>query len=168
MTQDNDGSVLLEDITVYAQNLYVAGTPQSAYTGGVSYHAKKFWSLFLNVNLFQESWIDFNPLRRTVQAVDNVEYQSDLWNEILSQEKIDPAWTVDISFVKTWKVNWPKSETIFGLNIGITNLLNNQDYIDGGYEQYRFDYANKDVSTFPTKYSYMQGLNYFLQASMKF
>lgn len=168
VTQDNDGSVLLEDITVYAQNLYVAGTPQSAYTGGVSYQSKKFWSLFLNVNLFQESWIDFNPLRRTIQAVDNVEYQSDLWNEILSQEKVDPAWTVDISFYKSWKVNWPKSETIFGLNIGITNLLNNQNYIDGGYEQYRFDYTNKDVSTFPSKYSYMQGLNYFVQGSMKF
>jgi hypothetical protein len=50
----------------------------------------------------------------------------------------------------------------------VTNLLNNQDYVNGGYEQYRYDYENKDVSTFPTRYSYMQGLNFFLQGSMRF
>lgn len=75
---------------------------------------------------------------------------------------------MDISFYKSWKVDWPKNETIFGLNIGITNLLNNQNYINNGYEQYRFDYATKDVSTFPSKYGYMQGLNFFIQGSMRF
>ena len=168
VTQDNDGSVLLENITVYAQNLYVSGTPQTAFTGGVTYRSKKFWSLFLNVNTFQESWINFNPLRRTSAAVENVEYQSEQWNDILRQEKVEPGWTLDLSFYKSWRVNWPKSRTTFGLNIGVTNLLNNTDYINGGYEQYRFDYTNKDVTTFPTKYSYMQGLNYFVQGSMKF
>lgn len=168
VTQDNDGNVLLENITVYAKNLYVSGTPQSAYTGGLSYRSKKFWSLFLNVNLFQESWINFNPLRRTTAAVELVDPESEQWNQILQQEKVDPAWTVDISFYKSWKVDWPKNETIFGLNIGITNLLNNQNYINNGYEQYRFDYATKDVSTFPSKYGYMQGLNFFIQGSMRF
>ena len=168
VTQDNDGSVLLQDITVYAKNLYVSGTPQSAYTAGLAYKSKKFWSLFLNVNLFQESWINFNPLRRTTEAVDLVEPGSDLWNEILSQEKIDPAWTVDISFYKSWRVNWPKQKTTFSLNIGITNLLDNVDYVNNGFEQYRFDYADKDVSAFPTKYGYMQGRNFFIQGSMKF
>lgn len=168
VTQDNDGSVLLENIKVYAENLYVAGTPQTAFTGGITYRSKKFWSLFLNVNTFQESWINFNPLRRTSAAVENVEYQSEQWNDILRQEKVEPGWTLDLSFYKSWRVNWPKSKTTFGLNIGVTNLLNNTDYINGGYEQYRFDYTTKDVTTFPSKYSYMQGLNYFVQGTMKF
>lgn len=168
ITQDNDGSVLLEDVTIYAKNLYVSGTPQSAYTAGLIYRSKKFWSVYLNVNRFEESWIGFNPLRRTIDAVDNVEPQSEQWDEILSQEKIDPAWTIDLSFYKSWLVDWPKNRTYFALNIGITNLLNNQDYINGGYEQYRFDFETKDVSKFPSKYSYMQGLNYFVQGSMRF
>ena len=168
VTQDNDGSVLLEDVTIYAKNLYVSGTPQSAYTAGVNYKSKKFWSVFLNINRFEESWIDFNPLRRTVEAVADVEPQSAQWDEILRQEKIDPAWTLDLSFYKSWLVDWPKNRTYFALNIGITNLLNNQDYISGGYEQYRFDFETKDVSKFPSKYSYMQGLNYFVQGSMRF
>jgi hypothetical protein len=78
VTQDNDGSVLLEDITVYAQNLYVSGAPQSAYTAGLTYRAKKFWTFYLNVNRFEESWINFNPIRRTVEAVDPVETVSQL------------------------------------------------------------------------------------------
>jgi hypothetical protein len=168
ITQDNDGSVLLEDVTIYAKNLYVSGTPQSAYTAGLIYRSKKFWSVYLNVNRFEESWISFNPLRRTIDAVDNVEPESEQWNEILQQEKIDPAWTIDLSFYKSWLVDWPKNRTYFALNIGITNLLNNQDYINGGYEQYRFDFATKDVNKFPSKYSYMQGLNYFVQGSMRF
>jgi hypothetical protein len=168
ITQDNDGSVLQKNITIYAKNLYVSGTPQSAYTAGLTYRSKKFWSLFLNVNRFEESRINFNPLRRTIAAVDLVEFQSDQWNEILNQEKVPAAWTVDLSFYKTWMVNWPKSRTLFGLNIGITNLLNNQDYISGGYEQYRFDFTTKDVNRFPTRYSFMQGLNYYLQGSMRF
>ena len=168
LTQDNDGSLLLENITVYAKNLYVSGTPQTAYTGGLTYRSKRFWSLYLNVNRFEESWIGYNPLRRTTQAVADVEPQSEQWDEILKQEKLDGAWTLDLSFYKSWLVDWPKNRTYFALNIGITNLLNNQDYINGGYEQYRFDFETKDVSKFPAKYSYMQGLNYFVQGSMRF
>lgn len=167
VTQDNDGSVLERNITIFAKNLYVSGTPQSAYTAGLSYRSPKFWTLFLNVNYFQESWINFNPLRRTSRAIDLVEYPSEQWDAILQQEKVDPAWTVDLSFYKSWQVDWPKNRTLYALNIGITNLLNNQDYINGGFEQYRFDYTTKDVNTFPSRYSYMQGLNFFVQASMR-
>ncbi len=168
VTQDNNGSVLQQDVTIYAKNLYVSGTPQSAYTGGLTYRSKNFWTLYLNVNYFQESWINFNPLRRTTNAVDLVEYPSQRWDDIVLQEKVDPAWTLDISFYKSWLLNWPKNRTYFALNFGISNLLNNQDYINGGYEQYRYDFDNKDPHTFPSRYSYMQGLNYFIQGSMRF
>jgi hypothetical protein len=167
ITQDNDGSVLQQDITIYAKNLYVSGTPQSAYTAGITYSSKKFWSLYLNINRFQESWINFNPLRRTSVAVDLVEYPSEQLDAILTQEKVDPAWTVDLSFFKSWRVDWVKERAIFAINLGVTNLLDNQDYINGGYEQYRFDFENKDVNKFPSRYSYMQGLNYFVQASLR-
>ena len=56
----------------------------------------------------------------------------------------------------------------FALNISVTNLLNNVNYKNNGFEQLRYDFTNKDPDTFPTKYSYMQGLNFFVQGSMKF
>lgn len=168
ITQDNDGTVLLSNITVYAQNFYVPSTPQSAYTGGLTYRSRKFWSLFLNVNYFQEGWLDFNPLRRTLAATDGVEFQSPEWNAIIDQEKVDPAWTVDLSFYKSWLIQPAEKRTFLSLNIGVNNLLNNENYINGGYEQYRFDYETKDPSVFPSKYSYMQGLNYFIQVSVRY
>ncbi|MFZ1678324.1 MAG: hypothetical protein WAT91_13680 [Saprospiraceae bacterium] len=168
VTQDNDGSVLLQNITVYAKNLYVSGTPQTAYTGGITYKSKHFWSLYIDVNRYEDSWVDFNPIRRTIQAVDLVTPESPQWTEILKQEKLDPAWTVDLSFYKSWRVNWPHDRTTFALNISISNLLNNTDYINNGFEQLRYDFAEKNPNTFPTKYSYMQGLNFFVQGSMKF
>ena len=69
ITQDNDGAILQENIIVYAKNFYVSGTPQRAYTAGLTYNSKNFWSVYLNVNRFENNWIDFNPLRRTAQAV---------------------------------------------------------------------------------------------------
>lgn len=168
VTQDNDGNVLQQNITIYAKNLYVSSGPQEAYTVGFSYRNKKFWALYVNVNRFEENWINFNPLRRTAAAVDLVEYGSEQWNSILKQEKTDGAWTLDISLNKSWLVNWIEDRATLYLNIGVTNVLNNEDYINGGYEQYRFDYINKDVSAFPSRYSYMQGLNYFIQASLRF
>lgn len=167
ITQDNDGSVLQEDVTVYARNYYVSGTPQEAYTAGLTYRSRKFWSLFLNVNYFGGSWLDFNPVRRTADAVDLVEPGSPQWDAILRQEQVDGAWTVDLSFYKSWMKDWPKGRTFYALNIGITNLLNNRDYVNGGYEQYRFDFETKDPTAFPTRYSYMQGLNYYLQVSVR-
>ncbi len=168
ITQDNDGAVLLDGITVYAQNFYVPATPQTAYTGGLTYRSKKYWTLFLNVNYFQESWLDFNPLRRTIEATAGVESGSDQWNAIIDQEKVDPAWTVDLSFYKSWLIQPGEKRTFLSLNIGINNLLNNENYINGGYEQYRFDYETKDPNAFPSKYSYMQGLNYFVQVSIRY
>jgi len=159
--------VLQEDVTIYARNYYVSGTPQEAYTAGLTYRSRKFWSLFLNVNYFGGSWLDFNPVRRTSDAVDLVEPGSPQWDAILRQEQVDGAWTVDLSFYKSWMKDWPKGRTFYALNIGITNLLNNRDYVNGGYEQYRFDFDTKDPTAFPTRYSYMQGLNYYLQVSVR-
>jgi len=168
ITQDNDGSVLSQNITIYSKNLYVSGTPQSAFTVGTAYKSRHFWSFYANLNVYENNWVNFNPLRRTTQAVDLVEFESEQWEDILSQEKLDPAFTIDISFYKSWLVNWLKERSTFAINISINNLLNNTSYINDGFEQYRFDYANKDASTFPTKYSYMEGLNFFLQGSLKF
>jgi hypothetical protein len=168
ITQDNDGDVLQENITVYAKNLYVSGTPQEAYTVGLTYRSKQYWTLYLNVSRFAEHWINFNPIRRTGAGVDLVEYGSDQWKSILQQEKTDPGYTVDLSFYKSWLVNWPEDRATFAINIGVSNILDNQDYINNGYEQYRYDFAEKDIHTFPSRYSYMQGLNYFIQASLQF
>ena len=113
ITQDNNGSVLVENIPVYAKNFYVSGTPQTAYTAGLTYKTKSFMTFYLDVNRYEDSYVDYNPIRRTSQAVDLVEPYSPEWNNILQQEKLDPAWTVDFSFYKSWLKNWPHEKTSF-------------------------------------------------------
>lgn len=40
--------------------------------------------------------------------------------------------------------------------------------VSGGFEQYRFDYQDKNPDKFPSKYYYLQGFNYYLGVSWKY
>lgn len=54
------------------------------------------------------------------------------------------------------------------INLNVNNVLNNTSLKSGGYEQGRFDYDTYDVSQFPPRYYYSQGLNYFLNVNFRF
>jgi hypothetical protein len=155
---DNTSELLAEDEVVYAKNFYVSGTPQQAYTLGLNYRAKQFWFVNLNFNYYSQMWLEFNPARRTTQAVDLVPEGSEQYKAITEQEQLDDQFTVDLFAGKSWKLNsaFPglKRNTFLVLNVGISNLLNNEDFITGGYEQLRFDYEEKDPNAFAPKYFY--------------
>ena len=168
ISQDNNAELLNEDVTIYAQNFYVAGTPQSAYTFGLSYQSKKYWSAYLNLNYFDDVWIDFNPVRRTESAVELVEADTPLWHSILDQEKTKGAFTVNASIFKSWLIDWFEDNVFFNLSFNVSNALDNQDFITGGFEQLRFDFEGKDVDRFPSRYYYFPGLNYYVNASIRF
>ncbi len=53
------------------------------------------------------------------------------------------------------------------LNVGVSNLLDNQDFQTGGFEQFRFDFEGKDVNRFPNQYFYSFGRTYFINVSYK-
>ena len=53
------------------------------------------------------------------------------------------------------------------LNVGVSNILDNRNFITGGYEQLRFDYETKDVDRFPSRYYYAFGRNYFINLAMR-
>ena len=171
ITQDNDAEVLVEDRTVYQKNFYIPGTPQSAYTLGFNYRAAKYWFASINFNYFNDTWIDFNPDRRTAPALDLVEQDSDLWRDIIHQQKADGAFTIDLSLGKSWMLNnaFPKLKRRYFLNINanLSNLLNNKDIITGGYEQLRYDFEDRDTQRFPPRYYYANGLTFFINASFR-
>lgn len=159
--------------TVYIKNFYVSGTPQTAYTLGLNYNSPKFWFANLNFNYFDNIWIDFNPARRTLEAVaysqdpqfgeEVVTPDSPLWNEIIDQEKAPSAFTVDFFGGKSFKFG----NVFLYLNLGVSNILDNRNFITGGYEQLRFDYETKDVNRFPSRYYYAFGRNYFINLAMR-
>lgn len=168
LVQDNTGQVILEDETIYVKNFRLPGA-QNAYTLGLSYNSPKYWFVSLNANYFDHMYLDYNPLRRTVDAVDGIERGSDFYYEVLSQTRLDPGFTLDLFGGKSWKIR----DQFLYLNVGINNLLNNTNIISGGFEQIRLgteDNSNtvNDLGTFPNRNFYAWGLNYFVSLSYRF
>ena len=166
---DNQAEFVLRDRIIYTKNFFVPGTSQSAYKAGLAYRGKKFWSLWLDVSYLNNFYLDFSPERRTVDAVSYpdggfIEKDSELWKSVVHQEKLDGFLMVDLSVRKSWKLF---DKYFLLVNIGINNLLNNQDYITGGFEQLRFDYAEKNVNRFANRYYYGLGLTYFANVTLR-
>jgi len=159
--------------TVYIKNFNISGTPQKAYTFGIHYSGKDYWFANLNFNYFEDVWIDFYPERRTLAAVATVadpeftnqvvEQGSDLWRDIIDQERAPSAFTMDFFGGKSWKIN----DLFVYLNVGVSNILDKQDFRTGGYEQFRFDFENKEVERFPNRYFYSYGRTYYISLAFR-
>ena len=171
VTLDNSASVLAKDVTVYSKNFRVA-TPQEAYTVGFYYRDPHFWTLSANVNRFDQMWLDFNPLRRTVAAVEGLQPGSAAYNTIVNQTQLNRQYTVDMFASWSWKINngfkGLKKNTFLNLSVGVSNLLDNRDLITGGSEQLRFDFEEKNVNKFPAKYYVGFGRTFIASAAIRF
>jgi hypothetical protein len=176
VTADNTTAVLGEQI-IYAKNFRVPSTPQEAYSLGATYRSPKFWFVSLTGNYFREAYLSINPLRRTWDAVKNLDPKSDAYHKVFDQTEFDPQYTLD--FFGGWSLKLPGKfeinhrSTFLVFNAGVNNILNNQDMITGGFEQLRFEAptSNADVNLvdkFPPKYYYAYGLNYFASVTLRF
>ncbi|MFI5218103.1 MAG: carboxypeptidase regulatory-like domain-containing protein [Bacteroidia bacterium] len=170
--EDESAKKLIEDQVVYSKNLRVAGSPQSAYTAGIGYRSPNFWFLNLSFNYFDNIYIDFSPVRRTVDGIDLVDPDSELWDKILAQEKVKGQFTLDFFGGWSWKMNNKfrslKRNTFLVLNVGVNNILDNNDFITNGFEQLRFDFENKDPDKYASKYFYAFGRTYFINLTLRF
>ena len=171
VTADNSPTTLARNITVYSKNFFVP-TPQNAYTIGLDYRSPKFWFVNLNFNYFDKMYLDFNPIRRTANAVNGVPEGSALWNEILDQTELPSQYTLDLfagySLLLNRKMKELKKRTFLQFNVGINNILNNENIVSGGFEQLRFDAAEKNVNKFPDRRFYAYGLNFFASMGLRF
>ncbi|MBC7883922.1 MAG: TonB-dependent receptor [Saprospiraceae bacterium] len=167
ISRDNSAEDFVEDRTIYINNYYVAGMPQHAGTIGLNYTNRNYWFLNLNVNYFGKNYLSFNPDRRTAEAVEGVilPEQAELFHKIIDQEKLPDAITVDIFCGKSFRF---KDGSTLRLNLNVGNILNNKNFITGGFEQFRFDFEGKDVNRFAPRYFYAFGTNYNLNVAYIF
>ena len=118
------------------------------------------------MNYFDHLYTDVNPARRTLAALDQVEPQSDQWVDILSQQRNPGQFTLDISGGYSYRLNNSfsslKRPVYINFNLGISNILNNQDLVTTAFEQLRFDFTDNNVNKFPSKYGYGFGRTFFL------
>jgi hypothetical protein len=162
IARDNDSDLIAEDRTVYLQNFRIGGMPQTAAAVGFRYNAPKYWFVGATANFFDHIYLDPNPDRRTAEAVENFVSSDPQWEDIVKQERLDPNFTVDIYGGKSWKI---KSHFL-NVNFSISNLLNNQDFRIGGFEQLR--YTTTNIDRFPPMYSYLWGITFFGMVTWSF
>ncbi|MDR0437248.1 MAG: carboxypeptidase regulatory-like domain-containing protein [Bacteroidales bacterium] len=167
-TIDNSNEILAENQRVYWSGMYVAGTPQLATNFGVEYRAPRNWWAGVDLNYYNYSYIDMNPLRRT----QDVEDAAADWFQMTYQEKFNPGFVLNANF-GTWKSINRKYN--LGIMLSINNILNNQTMQSGGFEQSRLQRERdedgrfwENYSPFPSKYYFMNGTSYFLNVFLRF
>jgi hypothetical protein len=171
ITLDNEPTTLGTE-TIYSKNYRVPGTPQESYSLGLNYRSPKFWYASLTANYFDQMWLDFNPIRRTESAIDGLVQNSKLRNDILAQTRLKAQYTVDFFGGYSWKL--PKQWEIDGkatflvFNLGVNNILNNQNIVTGGFEQLRFDFDDRNINKFPPRLFFAYGANYFASVTLRF
>lgn len=171
ITSDNVDTIIGR-ATIYSDGFRVPSTPQEAYSVGLSYRSPKYWFVNLTASYFDNSWLSFNPVRRTTDAVDAIDKNSELYKSIVNQQKFDGQYTVDFFGGYSWlmprKLSVANKRTYLVFNVGVNNLLNNKKIISGGFEQLRFDELGKDVNKFPPRYFYAYGANFFASVTFRF
>ena len=160
-TVDNTGDILSEG-KVYWKGGKVSGTPQTAASIGLTYNAPKFWWVGINGNYFGRSYIDMNPILRTDKA------RTELDDQYTKQEEFGDGFTMDLFAGASFRIAY---KYFLGINVSVSNVLNNKDLKSGGFEQLRIS-QNKDTNTyarpFDSKYFYMYGANYFVNVNFRF
>jgi len=172
ITDDNSASVLASNQTIYEKNYHLAGSPQLATTVGVSYRSPQSWYVNVLFNYYGNNWVSVNPARLTTDAVSGLEPNSALWQQIVGQQKLPGAFTMNLFAGYSWLMNNQfakmkkyKYYMVFSLNV--TNLTNNQNFITSGYEQLEFNNVTKNLTDYPTKYIYAYGANYLFTVAFK-
>jgi len=157
VSQDNTDEILQENQTVFARNFYIPGTPQRAYNVGLNYRGPKFYTFWLNLSYLSDVYVEINPTRRTTDAVEGLSAESETFSSIINQEQGGGRFMLDISGLKSFR--WGKHR--FSINLSINNLLDVQDFITGGFEQRRFDFEEKNVDLFPSRFFYANGRTFW-------
>lgn len=150
---------------IYSKYFYVSGTPQTAGSLGIKYAGPRYLYINANVNYYDNIWLDFNPERRTQLAIQNLGEGDPRISAITRQEKLPNGYTVDVSIGKSYRI---KNKFFLNINFSVSNILNNKEVITGGYEQLRFDFAEKNVNKFPPRYFYYYGTTYFLNLGLRY
>lgn len=157
---------------VFTRGHYLGVGPQSVYSLGLNYRSKNYWYLNLNGSYLDRMYVSIAAPRRTTDAADLLVPGSKEWHELLDQERLPAAFTLDLSGGKSFLLSRYSKKiprnTFLYINLGIGNLLDNQQIRTSGFENLRYDYSGGVTNKFAPKYFYAYGRNFFVNISLKF
>lgn len=147
---------------------YVPSTPQLAVSLGLEY-SNNYWFAGIDLQYFDRTYLDMNPLYRTSMAVDGPDK---VWTPVeeeymAAQEKFPHAFVLNANLGKSWYI---QRKYNIGFSLQVSNILNNTNVRTGGYEQTRLIDSEdfKRYYRFDSKYFYMMGTNYMLTVWFRF
>ena len=173
-----NGSSFVDLGEAYLKDYYQGGTPQTGYSAGLRYSSPKYWWIGASYNYLDENYLDPSALIRTESFVQNstsgtpfAEVTPEALRALLQQKKLPSAGFINANVGKSW---------LFGkyylmLTASVNNILDNTNYITGGFEQTRnakfnnfTEDATREFSLFGPKYWYTQGRSYFVNLQFRF
>lgn len=118
----------------------VAGTPQKAFSFGLKYNSPKYWWVGASANYLMDQYLDFSALNKTAvmytNPATNDPYEGatpELIQQLTRQTKFDDQFMLNANAGKSFKIG----EYRLGISVSVNNILNNRNYVTGGFEQGR-------------------------------
>ncbi len=176
-TFDN-GKSYLDLGKAYLKDSKQGGTPQQGYSVGFRYNSAKYWWFGANWNYLDDNFLDPSALLRTERFVQNpvtgtpyVGLDENELRRVLAPTKLPSAYFLNANAGKSWRLG----AYYVLITATVNNILDNTNYITGGFEQTRRvtfpGYVEENSREFPLfgpKYWYTQGRSYFVNLQVRF
>ncbi|UMQ40315.1 TonB-dependent receptor [Chryseobacterium sp. Y16C] len=160
------------------KNYKVAGTPQKAFSFGLKYNSPKYWWVGASANYLMDQYLDFSALNKTpymyTDILKNDPYAGvtpELIQQITAQKKFDNQFMLNANAGKSFQLGKYR----MGISVSVNNILNNRNYVTGGFEQGRnvnFEEALIDLQRatpyFGPKLWYDRGTTFFTNVYLRF
>ncbi|WP_370898785.1 carboxypeptidase regulatory-like domain-containing protein [Chryseobacterium gossypii] len=156
----------------------VAGTPQKAFSLGLKYNSPKYWWIGASANYLMDQYLDFSALNKTPYMYTNPGtgdpypgVTPELIRQLTAQRKFGDQFMLNANAGKSFLLGKYR----MGVSISVNNILNNRNYVTGGFEQGRnvnFPEALEDfqrpIPYFGPKLWYDRGTTFFTNVYLRF
>lgn len=155
---------IIQNQVVYADNFRVPNVPQTLLSGGVEVNIHKGWTASIMANYYGNAYADFTAESRLENSFNDVNIALSDMEAFFGQQKLDDGFTVDVALGKSWQLFKQKSR--LNLYLQVNNLLNNQNIMLAGREQYGFTAHSREMAA--NQYLFMLGRSMFVNLAFSF
>lgn len=156
----------------------IAGTPQKAYSAGLRYNSPKYWWLGASANYLQDQFLDFSALNKStnlyIDPITGDNYPGatpETIARLTAQRKFEDQFMLNANAGKSFRFG----DYRLGVSLSVNNILNNREYVTGGFEQGRavnfpeaLADANRATPYFSPKLWYDRGTTFFANVYLRF
>ncbi|REC57487.1 hypothetical protein DRF62_00575 [Chryseobacterium piscium] len=156
----------------------VAGTPQKAFSFGLKYNSPRYWWVGASANYLMDQYLDFSALNKTpymyTDPGTNDPYAGvtpELIQQLTAQKKFDDQFMLNANAGKSFRIG----EYRLGISVSVNNILNNRNYVTGGFEQGRLanfpgvlEESQRQTPYFGPKLWYDRGTTFFTNVYLRF